>query len=377
MSTRGDDGVVKEASGRWRATVRTGSGRGAPRTSRTFDTKGEARRWQTELRAQVQRGSWVDPRFGDVHVEVFAEQWLERLRRGGRAPGTIDSYQYALKRVLPAIGDLRLDQLRRPLLERTIGAVVGAPSTRAATHAVMAMLLRAAVDEGLLVTSPMSGMRPPTVPRREVAVLDRGQLGRLLEAVDPRWRAMLLTAVGTGLRQGELFGVRRSRVDFLRRTLAVEEQVTSGKGRPPALTPNLKTPASRRRLPLPDVVLTALAAELEGKPEADVLFLSPRSRQLWNRNHFNQTVWKPALRGAKLDETLGLHVLRHTYASHLIAAGLHSRVIQARLGHASIVETMDTYGHLFPDGDDATRTALDTLLAGDEPEEPPADVGEQ
>lgn len=51
MSTRGDDGVVKETSGRWRATVRTGSGRGAPRTSKTFDTKGEARRWQTEVRA--------------------------------------------------------------------------------------------------------------------------------------------------------------------------------------------------------------------------------------------------------------------------------------------------------------------------------------
>lgn len=255
----------------------------------------------------MQRGSWVDPRFGDVRVEVFSKQWLERLRRSGRAPGTIDSYQYALNRVLPAIGDLRLDQLRRPLLERTVETVAGAPSTRAATHAVLAMLLRAAVDEGLLVTSPMTGMRPPQVPRREVAVLDRAQLGRLLEAVDPRWRAMLLTAVGTGLRQGELFGVRRRRVDFLRRTLAVEEQVTSGRGRSPALTPNLKTPASRRRLPLPDVVLTALAAELEGKPDMDVLFLSPRSRQLWNRNHFNATVWKPALRAAKLDDGLGLH----------------------------------------------------------------------
>jgi integrase len=59
---------------------------------------------------------------------------------------------------------------------------------------------------------------------------------------------------------------------------------------------------------------------------------------------------------------------RTAYASHLIAAGLHPRVIQARMGHASIVETMDTYGHLFPDGDDATRQALDQLLGEPEPQ---------
>lgn len=359
------DGIVETAvgSGRWRATVRTGTGRGAGRQSQTFTTKGAARRWQTEMRAQVQRGSWVDPRHGDVLVEDFAKQWLQRLTRAGRAPGTIDSYRACLARVTPRLGDMRLDQLRRPLLEQTLAGLTGAPSTRAGTHAALAMLLKAAVADGLLTASPMSGLRPPAIPRKEVPVLDQAQLQQLLAAVDVRWRPMLLTCVGTGLRQAELFGIRRHRVDFLRRTLAVEEQVTSGNGRPPTLTTTLKTPASRRRVPLPDAVLTALAADLEDRPDADVLFLTPRTKSLWRRQHFNDTVWKPTLRAAKLDEKLGIHVLRHTYASHLIAAGHHPRVIQARLGHASIVETMDTYGHLFPDSDDDTRTALDALLA--------------
>lgn len=359
------DGIVETApgSGRWRAVVRTGRGRGAPRQTQTFDTKGEARRWQTEMRAQVQRGTWVDPRHGDVLVEDFAKQWLARLSRAGRAPGTVDSYGYCLARVLPRIGDLRLDQLRRPLLEQTLAAAPGAASTRSGTHAALAMLLKAAVADGLLAASPMSGLRPPAVPRKTVPVLDQAQLQKLLAAADVRWRPMLLTAVGTGLRQGELLGLRRGHVDFLRRTLAVEEQVTSGNGRPPALTGTLKTPASRRRLPLPHAVIQALASLLEDRPDADVLFLTPRTGSLWRRQHFNDTVWKPTLRAAKLDEKLGIHVLRHTYASHLIAAGHHPRVIQARLGHASIVETMDTYGHLFPDSDDDTRSALDTLLA--------------
>jgi integrase len=162
-------------------------------------------------------------------------------------------------------------------------------------------------------------------------------------------------------------GLRRHRIDFLRRILPVEEQVTTGRGRPPALTSKLKTPASRRRVPLPDVVLAALARELEQRDDVDVLFLTPRSGALWRRQHFNDTVWKPTLRAAKLDESLGVHVLRHTYASHLIAAAHHPRVIQARLGHASIVETMDTYGHLFLDSGDETRTALGALLADERP----------
>jgi integrase len=75
-------------------------------------------------------------------------------------------------------------------------------------------------------------------------------------------------------------------------------------------------------------------------------------------------VWKPTLRRAGLPTGYGMHALRHTYASTLIAQGQHPRVIQARLGHASIVETMDTYGHLFPDSHEATARSIDTAFAG-------------
>lgn len=361
--------VKLASSGRWRIAVRTARGRGAPRVSRTFDTKGEALHWATTLRAQVLRGEWQSVHGGDELVDVFAQAWLKRL---DLAPGTVDSYRSAWKRLEPALGDLRLDQLRRPVLERTLTGLTLAPSTRAQTHAVLAMLLKAAVAEGRLASSPLAGVRPPAVPRREVPVLDQQQLRALLDAPGKaKRRDLLLVAVGTGMRQGELFGLRRARVDFLRRVIAVEEQVTTGPGRPAALTPRLKTPASRRRLPVPDVVTEALARMLEARPDADVFFVTPRSGALWRRGHFNETLWKPALKAAGLDQTLGFHVLRHTYASHLIAAGLHPRVIQARMGHASIVETMDTYGHLFPDGDDATRVALGALLA------PPVEDGEQ
>lgn len=89
------------------------------------------------------------------------------------------------------------------------------------------------------------------------------------------------------------------------------------------------------------------------------MFFSPRGG-LWRRGSLNETVWKPALLRAGLPREYGFHALRHTYASSLISAGLHPRVIQARLGHKSIVETMDTYGHLFPGANEETTRAIET-----------------
>jgi integrase len=116
-------------------------------------------------------------------------------------------------------------------------------------------------------------------------------------------------------------------------------------------------------VPLPDFVVEALDGHLQAGTlgEQGALFLSPRGN-LWRRGSFNEAVWKPSLKRADLDPGYGFHALRHTYASGLIAQNIHARVIQSRLGHASITETMDTYGHLFPDSDDATSTALDELF---------------
>lgn len=74
-------------------------------------------------------------------------------------------------------------------------------------------------------------------------------------------------------------------------------------------------------------------------------------------------VWHSALRRAGLDERLRLHDLRHAYASALIHAGESVKVVQARMGHASAMVTLDVYGHLWPDSDDRTRAAVDAYLA--------------
>jgi integrase len=358
----------KLGSGRWQVEWRVTGGQGSPRRSQTFTTKTEARAFKAQVETDLHRGQHVDPRQGRVSVRVYSDLWLTSTRR---APGTVDAYRYHLARILPLIGDRQIGQVRAIHLREVLTHLERrglAQSTVATAWGVLSSMFRAAVRDQVIPVSPCEGITVSPPARAEVKVLTADQLGGLLDAAGWRKgrdvplvadRVMLLTAVGTGLRQGELFGLRAPRVELLRRVLSVEEQVTTGKGRPPALTSTLKTATSRRRVPLPDELIDVLSAYLPGR---DVLFTTPRSGGLWQRSHFNATVWKPALLRAGLDTSLGLHVLRHTYASHLIAAGRQPKTIQRLMGHSSIVETMDTYGHLFPDDDDQTRTALSGLL---------------
>lgn len=176
-------------------------------------------------------------------------------------------------------------------------------------------------------------------------------------------RALVVLAAGTGLRQGEVLGVTTSRLNFLRRSLTVDRQLVLLPGRPPYLAPP-KTAASRRTVPLPDVVLDALAGHPAAFPAGEgdsLIFTAPDGAGI-RRNRFSEGAWLPAVERAGLPKGTHFHDLRHFYASLLIRHGESVKVVQARLGHASASETLDTYSHLWPDSEDRTRLAVDSVL---------------
>ena len=174
---------------------------------------------------------------------------------------------------------------------------------------------------------------------------------------------MVVLAAGTGMRQGECFGLTADRVDFLRRTITIDRQLMLLGGGPPEFGPP-KAPASVRSVPLPDVVGAALAAHLERWPDGEhgLIFTNPAGQAI-RRNRFHE-VWRSATARAGV-EGLRFHDLRHFYASLLINHGESVKVVQARLGHASASETLDTYAHLWPDNEERTRAAVDEVLGGD------------
>lgn len=110
------------------------------------------------------------------------------------------------------------------------------------------------------------------------------------------------------------------------------------------------------------LVLESLAEHLREFPVADsgLIFTTEKGHPL-NRTRFSASVWRPATQRAGLTGAV-FHDLRHYYASLLIRHGESVKVVQARLGHATAAETLDTYSHLWPDSEDQTREAIDAVL---------------
>ena len=187
--------------------------------------------------------------------------------------------------------------------------------------------------------------------------LTPAEVGRLADAIDPRYRAMILVAAYAGLRVGELAGLRRDRVDILRGRVEVAEIAVEVRG---ALTFGPpKTKAGRRAIALPRSVTAELDTHLRTWSASAFVFPSPDGATLrvpaWRRRQ-----WNPAVVAADL-APLRPHDLRHTAVALWIAAGANVLEVARRAGHSSTSFTLDRYGHLFPEADTNLADRLDHL----------------
>ena len=233
-----------------------------------------------------------------------------------------------------------------------------APSSVATVYQHTRSVFRAAEIDRVIASSPCARITLPRKERQTVVPLATETVIAIKDAMTARVAAMVTMMAGTGLRPGEAAGVTVDRVDFLRRTLRVDRQLVQT--RAPSFGPP-KTQASYRTVPLPQVVVDALAAHMAAFPPGEhrLIFTQPDGKAL-NRDKvvlaFRKAAGAPA--GTRL------HSLRHYYASLAIRHGESVKVVQSRLGHASAKKTLDTYGHLWPDSEDLTRAAIDSVLGG-------------
>ncbi|MGH9280193.1 MAG: tyrosine-type recombinase/integrase [Acidimicrobiales bacterium] len=250
--------------------------------------------------------------------------------------------------VLPFFGERLVASIRPFELQAWVRGrtEVLAPATVEVVYRIFAAILNTAVDDRLLARSPASGIRLPRQPRHEVQPPTVEHVEALIDAMpDPQGSSSSPPA--PGLRQRECFGLNVDRVDFLRRTISVDRQLILPATGPPQFGPP-KTAASVRTVPLPAVVGESLAAHLERWPAATdgLIFTNERGDPL-RRNRFGE-IWRASESRADL-AGLRFHDLRHFCASLLLRRGESVKVVQARLGHASASETLDTYSHLCPD----------------------------
>jgi len=352
-------GSIENRDGRYRARYWGPEGR---QVRKTFTKKGDAQRWLNGELDAVQRGDWVDRRAGKVTFGDYATAWLAQQPH---RPSTAATTKIRLeKHVLPVLGHRPLAAVRTSEVRALVAGLskVLAPSTVEATYRV-AGVFRAAVDDRVLAATPCRNVALPRAEGGRVEPMATDQVLAVAAAMPAHYRAAVIAAAGLGLRQGELFGLSVDRVDWLRRTVRVDRQllgVTAGR----AVFGPPKTPASVRSIPAPTTVLEALTAHVRAHGEGPERLVFSTAHGTPIRRSLAATTWRTTADGVGLGSTTGWHECRHYFASLLIEAGESVKVVQARLGHKSAVETLDVYGHLWPDNEDATRAAVDRVLGG-------------
>jgi len=347
--------IKRRPDGQWRARYRDADGK---EHARHFARKVDAQGWLDEVTASVVTGRYVDPKAGRVTFATYARTWqAQQLHR----PNTAKAVDSALRvHAIPAFGARPVSAVRPSDVQGFVRrlAETHEPSTVRTVYQHVRAVFRAAVADRLIASSPCQRLMLPRVERHLVVPLATEIVMSLADAMPARWAAMVVLMAGTGLRPGEAAGLTVDRIDFLRRTLRVDRQLM----RRPADFGPPKTAASYRTVPIPQYVLDVLAAHLALFPagEHGLVFTRPGGRPL-NRDHVN-VVFRKAARDAGAPAGTHLHELRHYFASLLIRHGQSVKVVQARLGHASAKETLDTYAHLWPDSEDETRSAVDAVL---------------
>jgi integrase len=345
-----------DRSAAWRARYRGPDG---VFHSRSFDRKIDAERWLRATLAKIDRGEWVDPAHGTIAWCDYSAQLL--ASRTHLSPRTVETDRLCQQRAIGHIGNVPLVRLTPELLRTMIADLTTAgyaPETVAKTLRWVRLTLNQAVMDRRILSSPAQGLRLPRVRRSNMRILTPDQVASLAQALPDRYTSLVTVAAYTGLRWGELAGLRVSDIDLLRRRLTVRTALIEASGHPPQLgTP--KTSTSERTITLPKIVVDTLAEHLEHHPPHNGIIWTTQQGAFLRRGSFGR-IWRQAV-----TDTIGppcrIHDLRHTHAAWLIAAGEHPKTIQTRLGHSSIQVTIDRYGHLMDGLDTQTADRLDTI----------------
>jgi integrase len=315
--------------------------------------------------------------------------WLERQAQAGEIrASTARSYRARLRvwcepHPLPdgrALGDLPVNEITREMVGAMIRRIRESGRSLAVIDGVRNPLRSYYAD--LIETKAFSGLNPAadlkhfigkgahrTARGRPEAYFAQEE-GPLLVATAsswcPRWAPFILTGLLAGLRWGESAALRASDIDWTRGCLTIARTV-SDKGR--RIEPCKDHDV--RHVKASPALLTALRTHVEGmtlegqvrrwNPDARGLVFPTTYGNILHYPYFLTRVWRPLLSKAGLPYRR-YHATRHTYATWLLADGADLRWVQSQLGHASVAQTADTYGHVQPDRHEAAAAGLDRYL---------------
>lgn len=347
-------------------------------------TKKDAEKRLSEMLNQLDNGTFMKP--GKMTVEEYLDQWLKDYRPS-IGPHSAQTYEFFIERhIKPAIGQLPLTSLKPEHLQRLYSDKLssgrrdgtGGLSARSVRyiHVTMHRALKSAVRLGLLSRNVADSVDVPGLERHEMQTMSEDDIHMFLEAARPTgYYPLFYLALFTGMRRSELLALRWSDVDLLMCQVSVSRslhRLNTGE----TIFRDTKTAKSRRMVALSPRTCLVLQEHRQKQAQDHLLFGNPLQE---SDLVFSQFDGKPLLPDSVthafmiLSRRIGLkgihlHSARHTHASLMLKQGVHPRVVQERLGHASIAITLDVYSHVMPGLQEAAARRFDDLTLWPEPE---------
>lgn len=366
----GEGAIFQRGDGQWvgRMTLE-----GGKRKTVYAPTRKEVTAKLNEAKRKLEAGLSLDA--DKRTVEQFLDEWLESDAKPSVAPKTYAFYESLVRNsIKPAIGSRKLTKLTALDLQKLYTDLTTAgksPRTAHHVHRVLHRALRKAVDWKLLAHNPCDSATAPRVPRVEMKVWTPAQTHAFLNATAEKnsLHALYVLALTTGMRQGELLGLRWSDVDLTAGTLTVQRTLQYQKGGALVFT-EPKTAHSRRSINLSQKAVTALrkhqdlqvferkAAGKEWKGQ-DLVFCTATGGAVnptWITKRFQRDA-----AAAKLP-VIRFHDVRHTAATALLTRDVPTKMVAEMLGHASIAITLDTYSHVLPTMHANAAAAMDAMF---------------
>jgi integrase len=374
---RGEGGVHQRPDGLWVGTLSLGlDGRGK-RKRRTvyWKTKHEALAKLDSLRGKVRAGTLAES--GKLTVGQVLDLWLANLKSRVDA-ATYEARERTVRVHLTGrIGATKVDRIKAVHLEALAKELgddgVGSWALRAALD-VLDSALAFAARRDLIPSNPFAKVDKPRRKAREPFFLTASQAVAVrTTSARPTMHALVVTALGTGLRSGELLGLEWPDIDLDGATLTVRRTVSRVKGHRDRVKPP-KTKASRRTIGLPPFVVTALRSlqvhQARNSLDCAIVFRTSKGKRInagASLRSFRRIVRRANLALGKKREPLipakvRLHDLRHTHASLLLSDGHSLKAVSVRLGHANATITLAVYAHCLPDDDGKLVAGMEAML---------------
>ena len=310
-------------------------------------------------------------------------QYVIRLKEttGTCKRTTLDNYRMILRKIAPIIGYVKLKELRPDHLNRlymglTDGEITGKklqPKSIQNIHGFISAVLEQADRDGIVARNVAHRAIPPKIPARDPETLEVNQVETListLEGEPMRWRAAILLLIYTGMRRGELFGLKWDKIDLRAGTVEICNTLLRSRETHELYEDTPKTKMSNRIVRIPSDLVSFLKQYRAWQKEERLRLGEYFRDRGWVFAKDNGDPMHPdSLTNycVKLSKRLGFHVhphlFRHTQASILIANGVPITAVSKRLGHSQTSTTMNVYAHALKNADEENVKVLETVLS--------------